>query len=380
MATNWVQKPKKPLNWARLFRQENWLSHRLIFMARSEEKYLIFIYIIQQDELYMEEFTLSLKKPINHKFVVKNWVVNPELNCLSELGKPLNKQSLEPRLMHLLCFLAANQGTVLTRPQLTDELWPEVIVNENSLTRAISELRKELGRGHKTTGTFLQTISKKGYRLVPGIVVNLEKSQPGNGGFVSHLYRKLPRACQPVITTASLVFAIIVISNPFATSDSVSRSSASIPLIADQVIRSDEMIHSTLVSLSATYSPNPENPSFLSQKSVITPPILSEDGQTLAYIRYENNVSTVFLSTVKSIESALPVFSSENRLYNLNWSPLGNALLFASEPTTITTTLLKNREKTTDLLMLDLETLKTSVLIDGNPEQSTTAESKVKYT
>ena len=110
----------------------------------------------------MKESTKILIEPIRHKFVLSNWVVNPELNCIWQGGEPAHKRPLEPRLMHLLCFLAANQGQVLSRDQLTEELWPRVIVNENSLTRAVSELRKKLEIGKNSNNNYLETIPKDG--------------------------------------------------------------------------------------------------------------------------------------------------------------------------------------------------------------------------
>ena len=71
------------------------------------------------------------------------WRVLPQLNRIRCSGTNEERQ-LEPRLIKLLCFLGANEELVLSREELIQELWPRVIVNENSLTRAISELRKQL--------------------------------------------------------------------------------------------------------------------------------------------------------------------------------------------------------------------------------------------
>ena len=74
-------------------------------------------------------------------FSVGDWQVWPELNRLQHRRETRQRQ-LEPRLINLLCYLAANSERVLSREQLVNELWPRVTVNENSLTRAVSELRK----------------------------------------------------------------------------------------------------------------------------------------------------------------------------------------------------------------------------------------------
>ena len=68
-------------------------------------------------------------------FSLGDWRVLPQLNRLQHLTSGEERQ-LEPRLIKLLCFLAANEHRVLSREELVQELWPRVIVNENSLTRA----------------------------------------------------------------------------------------------------------------------------------------------------------------------------------------------------------------------------------------------------
>ena len=114
---------------------------------------------------YMSKSTLDPEKPLQHAFTLGSWRVNPELNQLTQINNPCVQRTMEPRLMHLLCFLAANPTRVLTRDQLSCELWPRVIVNENSLTRAVSELRKKLALPDRAGTAYLQTIPKRGYRL-----------------------------------------------------------------------------------------------------------------------------------------------------------------------------------------------------------------------
>ncbi|CAN0495472.1 unnamed protein product, partial [Discosporangium mesarthrocarpum] len=97
-------------------------------------------------------------------FQIGKWQVDPALNLMVDCQTD-EQRHLEPRLMKLLCFLAANQGTVVSRDELVALLWPRVIVNENSLTRAISELRKQLDAPATPARKAVQTIPKRGYRL-----------------------------------------------------------------------------------------------------------------------------------------------------------------------------------------------------------------------
>lgn len=100
------------------------------------------------------------------------WVVNPMLNRLHQLQQTDSHRAIEPRLMQLLCYLRCHPDRVATRDELVKALWPKVIVNENSLTRAVSELRKQLATDAFPGASFIETIPKKGYRLSPAMIAD----------------------------------------------------------------------------------------------------------------------------------------------------------------------------------------------------------------
>ncbi len=97
-------------------------------------------------------------------FFLENWKVEPQLNRISPIEGGAHIQ-LEPQLMRLLLFLVENQGNLVSKESLLQEVWSEVIVGENVLTRAISSLRKALG-DQPQTPIYIETISKTGYRLI----------------------------------------------------------------------------------------------------------------------------------------------------------------------------------------------------------------------
>jgi TolB-like protein/tetratricopeptide (TPR) repeat protein len=73
--------------------------------------------------------------------------------------------ALPPKVVELLLALVQAAGRVLTREQLLQQLWPNAVVEEGSLTSHISLLRKALaadGNG----GEFIETLPKRGYRFV----------------------------------------------------------------------------------------------------------------------------------------------------------------------------------------------------------------------
>ena len=67
--------------------------------------------------------------------------------------------------MSVLITLAERDGNVVTRDEIFNDVWGDVVVTDESLTRCISELRQALG-DNRGQPKFVQTIPKVGYRLV----------------------------------------------------------------------------------------------------------------------------------------------------------------------------------------------------------------------
>ena len=75
---------------------------------------------------------------------------------------------LSVRLVDVLAYLAAHAGELVTREQLLDALWPGVFVTDNTVTRAISDLRHALGDPTKAS-RYIQTAARRGYRFVADV-------------------------------------------------------------------------------------------------------------------------------------------------------------------------------------------------------------------
>ena len=71
---------------------------------------------------------------------------------------------LEPRLSKLLYLLTSNVNEIVSRQYLINNIWAETIVNEESLTRAIADLRKVLLKNFESAPK-IETIRKRGYKL-----------------------------------------------------------------------------------------------------------------------------------------------------------------------------------------------------------------------
>ena len=74
-------------------------------------------------------------------------------------------QRLEPKVMDLLFALAARPQGVWSRDELFAQLWPGLVVGEDTLARTVSKLRKALGDDPRAP-RYIETISKRGYRWI----------------------------------------------------------------------------------------------------------------------------------------------------------------------------------------------------------------------
>lgn len=88
------------------------------------------------------------------------WRANRDLNQLEFDGQP---HRLRPRTMDLLIYMAERSGQVLSVDDLVAGVWSGVVVSDNSVYQAISELRSTF----EAAGTEcpIETIPKRGYRL-----------------------------------------------------------------------------------------------------------------------------------------------------------------------------------------------------------------------
>lgn len=313
------------------------------------------------------------------QFEVGDWRVLPELNRIQHRREDLQRQ-LEPRLIHLLCYLAANSNQVLSRQALVAELWPTVVVNENSLTRAISELRKQMlspDSVEQSNPTYIETIPKRGYRLLPaGISVpadRVETRQPqikasavqhGQQGlsqkssWLSYLMPQALMSRQWERRAAVSALCLSLLIGSWLTLDFSGRfnSDSERKQLADELLESAPEYFGGELSLSTMDEPQ------LAAES-IAKPVVSLDEKQYAFIQYDSAGSTIFLGGLGTAKEPVPVFNSRQHLFNLSWAPVGNNLLFAMKPVVTTAALYSSLREGAELVLLDLDTLETNRLI-----------------
>jgi DNA-binding winged helix-turn-helix (wHTH) protein len=84
---------------------------------------------------------------------------------------------LPPKLLDLLRYLVARPAALVSKEELFQSLWPDVVVTENALTQAVSDLRQALG-DDRSSPTYIQTVAKRGYRFVARVEVTGNDSAP----------------------------------------------------------------------------------------------------------------------------------------------------------------------------------------------------------
>ncbi len=134
-------------------------------------------------------------------FYVGNWLVEPLLNRISANGAVVH---LEPKVMHALLHLSEHAGSVIKKQDLLKAVWADAFVTDDALTRCIFELRKALNDNPRSP-TYIQTVHKRGYRLVAPI---REAAEPARMQRLSNSTRQKILRC--ALVAMSLIAAVFL--------------------------------------------------------------------------------------------------------------------------------------------------------------------------
>ncbi len=96
-------------------------------------------------------------------FTLGDWLVQPSLNRIQR-GRETCR--LRPQLIDLLTCLANSAGRTLTKEEILAVVWRGQHVTDSGLPRCIAELRQVLGDTARHEPRYIETIPKRGYRLV----------------------------------------------------------------------------------------------------------------------------------------------------------------------------------------------------------------------
>jgi Tol biopolymer transport system component len=250
--------------------------------------------------------------------------------------------------MQVLVALARRAGNVVSRDKLLDEVWADTVVNEEALTRAVSELRKTFDDSAQSPRV-IETIRGTGYRFV----ATVESAEPVDAAPSSDsratseaVWYVRPTFIGAAIGALTIVMAAAVgalsldgndpaptllDTSPFTTFDGRERTPALSP-------------DGSRVAFAWTGGTDDNYDIYLKQENTPSPlrltdhpateafPAWSPEGTSLAFIRDTDSTHTLYRIPALG-GTPRKLFETNGALYGLDWSPDGESLLYADRRT-----------------------------------------------
>ncbi len=110
-------------------------------------------------------------------FTVGDWFVEPKA-CRLSRGESVLK--VRPQLIDLLLCLARRRGEIVLKEEIQAEVWAAAFIAESGLSRCVAELRQLL-QDDAQHPRFIETIPKRGYRLIAPVTWRPEERRPDQG-------------------------------------------------------------------------------------------------------------------------------------------------------------------------------------------------------
>jgi DNA-binding winged helix-turn-helix (wHTH) protein/TolB-like protein/Tfp pilus assembly protein PilF len=144
------------------------------------------------------------------KFLLGDVEVRPRSGTVSGPG---GERKLDPKVMQVLVHLAAADNAIVSRDYLMDNVWGGVVVTDFALSRCIYQLRKNLSEAAGSDISPIETLPKRGYRLV-WPVTRVSRTKKERSG---HRIRLVSAAAVLVlVAAAALLFTGLRTSDPSA--------------------------------------------------------------------------------------------------------------------------------------------------------------------
>lgn len=161
-------------------------------------------------------------------FYVGEWLVDP---ATGRIRRQNEEVKLEPKVMEVLCYMAARPGMVITREHLESDVWTGTIVGYDALTATIIKLRKALQDDSKNP-KYIETLPKKGYRLIADVrKVNDQNEIPAQDKSVTKSGSGFKQLLIPVVLVSILIVVWSTVSNEKDTSLTVLPNKPSIVVL-----------------------------------------------------------------------------------------------------------------------------------------------------
>src|SRR5215470_14150375 len=109
---------------------------------------------------------------------------------------------LRPKTFEVLKYLATNAGRLVTKQELYEAVWPNVIVTDDSIAQCIRELRGKLADDNHS---LIKTVSRRGYLLDTTVTTSALEQMPVADAAITHEHRQAELA--PQVPNSSLLHA-----------------------------------------------------------------------------------------------------------------------------------------------------------------------------
>ena len=117
---------------------------------------------------------------------------------------------LPPKALDALLLLVSRRGHVVGKDEFMTALWPDTFVEESSLTKQVSDLRKALDPGADDR-PFIETVPRRGYRFAAEVTDSWEEEQAAPLlEVMGRIPRELGSAGQSRRTPRAVAFGLVL--------------------------------------------------------------------------------------------------------------------------------------------------------------------------
>jgi len=272
--------------------------------------------------------------------------------------------------MRLLDLLADANGDVVTREQLISAIWPRVVVTENSLSRAVSDLRRQL-RHPDHSEAWIETIPKRGYRLCVPVTLAatplISQSQaPADDqrtrGVGKRRWRQALAASLVIGALATGWLALPVQQEPAAPLAHWPTGSGD--RFMDTIEQTEPPRHIARYENTLARQNNSSDDA----RNDIGGVLHSPNGEFYAQLRYDEDGTSLLIGAAGSTQMPFTVYVTDRFIHGVQWSPVGNAVLFAVSERLNPARLLQYRLPGR-LLLFDLDNLRLTEVLGGDDDE-----------